>query len=75
MAKGALGVVQLATAAAIYLGVLQQLPRIAQWLVEQELPEDPNDFLATQFLSWATFLQLRTRPSIHSISQRTGFCT
>ena len=55
-AKGVLGVVQLATAAAIYFGVLQQLPRIAQWLVEQELSEDPNDFIATQFLSWANIV-------------------
>ncbi len=53
LAKGLLGVVQLVTAGAIYLGVLQQLPRIAQWLVERELSEDPSDFIATHLLSLA----------------------
>ncbi len=51
VAKGALGVVQLLTAVAIYLGLAEKLPAIAQWLFKAELAEDPNDFLATQIVS------------------------
>jgi uncharacterized membrane protein len=53
LAKGLLGLIQLMTAAALYFGVLEHLPRIAQWLVARELSEDPNDFIATQILSLA----------------------
>jgi uncharacterized membrane protein len=53
LAKGLLGLIQLTTAAALYFGVLQHLPRIAQWLVARELSENPNDFIAAQILSLA----------------------
>lgn len=53
LAKGLLGLIQLASAAAVFLGVTQQLPRIAAWLFRAELSEDPGDFLATRIISWA----------------------
>lgn len=52
-AKGALGIVQLATAAALALGVADRLPAIAQRLFAAELSQDPNDFLATRLLALA----------------------
>ncbi len=51
LAKGLLGLVQLATAAAITLGATRLLPSFAQSLVAAELAEDPNDFLAARILS------------------------
>lgn len=53
IAKGLLGLTQLLTSAALYFGGLEKLPSIAQWLVQRELSEDPNDFLATRILSLA----------------------
>lgn len=53
IAKGLLGLTQLLTSAALYFAGLEKLPSIAQWLVQRELSEDPNDFLATQILSLA----------------------
>ena len=52
-AKAALGVLQLATAAAIFAGVAAHLPALVQWLFRAELAEDPSDFLATRALSLA----------------------
>lgn len=51
LAKGSLGLVQLATAAAIFLGFTDRLPSLAQLLVAAELAEDPNDFLAARIMS------------------------
>lgn len=53
LAKGALGLIQLATAAAIATGATARLPGVIQWLVSAELAEDPNDFLAARLMSWA----------------------
>lgn len=53
VSKGLLGVIQLASAAAIVFGATQQLPKIAQWIFRTELREDPKDFLATKIISWA----------------------
>ena len=51
LAKAALGVIQIATAAALQLGAAQTLPPLLRWLVEKELSEDPNDFIAARLLS------------------------
>ena len=56
LGKGLLGLIQIATAIALYFGALAQLPRIAQWLVAHELTEDPNDFLASHIMSWASIV-------------------
>jgi uncharacterized membrane protein len=56
LGKGFLGLVQLATAAAVYLGVTDRLPALARSLVAAELAEDPNDFLAARILSLASKL-------------------
>jgi len=53
IAKGLLGLVQLATAAAITFGVTQQLPGFAEWIFKAELSQDPNDFLASKIISLA----------------------
>jgi len=53
LAKALLGVVQLATAAALMLGVTQKLPAIIEWIFRAELAEDPKDFVASQIISWA----------------------
>lgn len=53
LAKGLLGVVQLLTAAAIFLGITDRLPALARSLVANELAEDPNDFLAARILDVA----------------------
>ncbi|WP_300057881.1 DUF2127 domain-containing protein [Sulfitobacter sp.] len=50
-AKAALGVLQLATAAAIFAGAAERLPGLTQWLFRAELAENPNDFLATRAMS------------------------
>ena len=52
-AKGALGTVQLATAAALALGLADRLPAIARKIFAAELSQDPNDFLATRLLALA----------------------
>ena len=52
-AKGLLGIIQLLTSLALYVGGLEKLPSIAKRLVENELAEDPNDFVASQILSLA----------------------
>jgi uncharacterized membrane protein len=51
--KGALGLLQLATAALLAFGLLDRLPALAQRLVRAELAEDPNDFLAAKLLELA----------------------
>lgn len=51
VAKAVLGAVQLLTAFAIYVGLAEKLPALAQWLFKAELAEDPNDFLATYIIS------------------------
>jgi uncharacterized membrane protein len=56
LGKGFLGLVQLATAAAVFLGVTDHLPTLARSLVAAELAEDPNDFLAARILSLASKL-------------------
>jgi uncharacterized membrane protein len=66
LAKGALGLIQLATAAAIYLGVLPQLPRLAKWLVEHEISEDPNDFFASHILALANIIPTSS-PTFYTI--------
>lgn len=53
LAKGLLGMLQIAISAALYLGALQYIPRIVQMLVRHELAEDPNDFVASRILSYA----------------------
>jgi uncharacterized membrane protein len=53
LAKGALGVLQLATAAAIFAGAVDRLPAFTQWLFGAELAENPNDFFATRAMSLA----------------------
>ena len=53
IAKGLLGLLQLATAAAIILGATQQLPKFAEWIFRAEISQDPKDFLATKILSLA----------------------
>ncbi|MDP5083945.1 MAG: DUF2127 domain-containing protein [Yoonia sp.] len=55
-AKGLLGLLQVMIAAALSLGVTQDLPQFAQWLVQNELTEDPSDFLASHILTWAQML-------------------
>jgi len=51
LAKGSLGLVQIATAVAIIFGVTSRLPSFAQSIIAAELAEDPNDFLAAQIMS------------------------
>jgi uncharacterized membrane protein len=53
LGKGALGAVQLATAAMIWAGLLAKLPPLVQWIMRAELAEDPNDFLAARLISFA----------------------
>lgn len=53
VAKGLLGFLQLATAAAILFGATQQLPKFAEWIFRAELSQDPKDFLATKIMSIA----------------------
>ncbi|UOA23038.1 hypothetical protein DSM110277_01450 [Sulfitobacter pontiacus] len=53
VAKGLLGLFQLATAAAIVFGATQQLPKFAEWVFKAELSQDPKDFLATKIMSLA----------------------
>ena len=53
MGKAALGIVQLATGAALWLGVADKLPAMIQWLVRKELSEDPQDFLAARLMEFA----------------------
>ena len=54
LGKGLLGIVQLVTSVAVYLGITDRLPALAQSLVAAELAEDPNDFLAARILSLAS---------------------
>jgi uncharacterized membrane protein len=52
-AKGMLGILQLFAAIVVYLGGFQYLPSFAQWLVLNELAEDPNDYIALKILQLA----------------------
>ncbi|MBF9029636.1 DUF2127 domain-containing protein [Rhodobacterales bacterium HKCCE3408] len=49
--KASLGTVQLAIAAAIYLGFADRLPSIARRVFRAELAADPTDFLANHVMS------------------------
>ena len=53
LAKGALGLVQLATAAALYFGLAERLPTHLQNLLAAELVEDPSDYLAARIMAFA----------------------
>ena len=53
LGKAALGVLQLGTALAIWLGAAQKAPAIAEWLVRAELAEDPSDFFASKIVALA----------------------
>lgn len=53
LAKGSLGVIQLAAAVAIHFRTTERLPALAQWLFGAELAEDPNDFLARHIMTLA----------------------
>lgn len=55
-AKGALGAVQIAIAAAILSGLSRKLPRIAHWMVAAELAEDPSDPFARRMIALADAL-------------------
>lgn len=50
LAKGGLGLLQIAVAAAIYGGLTDQIPALVQSLVATELAEDPGDFFAGRLL-------------------------
>ena len=52
-AKAMLGALQLATAFLLYFGALQNLPSFARWLVQNELAENPSDFIALKILQFA----------------------
>lgn len=56
LAKGSLGLVQLATSAAISMGLTDRLPRLAQSIIAAELAEDPNDFLAARIMQFVRTL-------------------
>lgn len=49
--KGLLGLIQLATAVALLMGLAQRLPDFAHWLFRAELAEDPKDFFAAKIVS------------------------
>lgn len=66
LVKGALGLIQLVIAVALYFGILGRLPGIAEWIVAKELSEDPGDFLATHLLALANIGP--TEPSTFYIS-------
>ncbi|MFT6676025.1 MAG: putative membrane protein [Sulfitobacter sp.] len=53
VAKGILGIIQVLTAAILYMGLLEHLPSFAQWLVQNELAENPNDYIALKILQIA----------------------
>ena len=53
IAKGILGVIQIAIAAAIFLGLADQMPVFAEWLFSAELAEDPDNFAATRIIALA----------------------
>ena len=55
-AKGVLGAVQLAIAAANFLGLSDGVPRLAHWLVAAELAEDPSDPFARRVIAAADAL-------------------
>ncbi|MEH6644915.1 DUF2127 domain-containing protein [Sulfitobacter sp.] len=48
--KGVLGLIQLASAIAIYLGAMDHLPRIIRWLFSTELAERPPSLIAAQLV-------------------------
>ena len=52
-AKGMLGVLQVFVAVVLYLGAVQYLPSFAQWLVQNELAENPTDYIALKILQIA----------------------
>jgi uncharacterized membrane protein len=56
LAKGSLGLVQLATAAALFLGVTDRLPQILQRVFRAELAQDPTDFVASRLMALANLV-------------------
>jgi uncharacterized membrane protein len=56
LAKGSLGLIQIATSAAIFMGFVDRLPMLLQSVVASELAEDPNDFLAARLMTFANAL-------------------
>lgn len=54
--KGLLGIVQIAVAVSITLGMFNRLPAIVQSFVAKELAEDPSDFIAGYLLATANSL-------------------
>ena len=56
LAKGLLGILQIAISAALYFGALQYIPRIVRTMVKHELSEDPDSFIATRILSFANIV-------------------
>ena len=51
VSKALLGLVQIATAFALVVGVADQAPAFAQWIFKAELAENPTDFLATKVIA------------------------
>tara|TARA_R100001369_G_C3268643_1_gene159590 strand:+ start:204 stop:683 length:480 start_codon:yes stop_codon:yes gene_type:complete len=51
LVKAVLGVIQIATAVAIFAGMAERLPAFTQWLFKAELAENPTDFVATRIIS------------------------
>lgn len=51
--KGVVGLFQIATAAALFFGMADRLPFLAQRLFAAELAQDPTDFVATRLLALA----------------------
>ena len=56
LGKGLLGLLQVLIAVALYLGVMQDLPQFIHWLFQNELTEDPSDFVASHLLALAQML-------------------
>ena len=53
LGKGLLGMMQLFAAMGIWLGAPDQIPRLAQWLVQAELAEDQTDYFAVRIIALA----------------------
>ncbi|MEC7762458.1 MAG: DUF2127 domain-containing protein [Pseudomonadota bacterium] len=57
IAKGGLGLIQIATALALVAGLSDHLPGLVRWMFAAELAEDPNDFIARKLLTLTGNLQ------------------
>lgn len=59
--KGIDGLIEVVSGGALFFVTAQSLRNLAGWLTEDELSEDPNDFVATHLVAFFNHLSISTK--------------